>query len=66
LPLNIPAGFTGSVFQALRPFPQYNFINTDCCLESLGNSNYNSLQVRLERRFSQGLNLLRRAAATST
>jgi hypothetical protein len=58
---NIPipyAGFTGSVFQALRPFPQYNFINTDCCLENLGNSNYNSLQVKLERRFSQGLNLL--------
>ncbi|MFN7948038.1 MAG: carboxypeptidase regulatory-like domain-containing protein [Blastocatellia bacterium] len=52
------AGFQGSVFQALRPFPQYNFINTDCCLENLGNSNYNSLQVKLERRFRQGLNLL--------
>ncbi|HEX4951086.1 MAG TPA: carboxypeptidase regulatory-like domain-containing protein [Blastocatellia bacterium] len=58
---NIPipyAGFNGSVFQALRPFPQYNFINTDCCLENLGNMNYNSLQAKLERRFSQGLNLL--------
>jgi hypothetical protein len=58
---NIPipyAGFKGSVFQALRPFPQYNFINTDCCLENLGNASYNSLQVKLERRFSQGLNLL--------
>lgn len=50
--------FSGSVFQALRPFPQYNFINTDCCLENLGNSSYNSLQVKLERSFRQGLNLL--------
>ena len=50
--------FTGPVFQALRPFPQYNFINTDCCLENIGNATYNSLQVKLERRFRQGLNLL--------
>lgn len=50
--------FNGSVFQALRPFPQYNTINTDCCLENSGNMSYNSLQVKLERRFRQGLNLL--------
>ncbi len=53
---SFPNGET--VAQALRPFPQYRFINTDCCLENLGNATYNSLQVKLERRFSQGLNLL--------
>src|SRR4030095_5572610 len=51
-------GFTGNVAQALPPFPQFLFINTDCCLENLANASYNSLQVKLERRFRQGLNLL--------
>ena len=51
-------GFNGSVSQALRPFPQYQSINSDCCLENLGQSTYNSLQVKLERRFRNGLNLL--------
>ncbi|MEJ7618099.1 MAG: hypothetical protein WKF30_14315, partial [Pyrinomonadaceae bacterium] len=31
---------------------------TNCCLENAGNSNYNAGFVKLERRFSQGLNLL--------
>lgn len=52
------AGFSGPVFQAIRPFPQYNNINSDCCLENEGTMNYNSLQVKLERRFRNGLNLL--------
>jgi hypothetical protein len=52
------AGFQGQVFQALRPYPQYTFINTDCCLENIGNSTYNALQVKLERRFHSGLTLL--------
>jgi hypothetical protein len=46
-------GFNGSVAQSLRPFPQYNRIRT--LLESRGESDYNSLQVKLERRFAQGI-----------
>ncbi len=44
--------------QALRPFPQYKSINTDCCLENVGQSSYNGLLVKAERRFSAGLTLL--------
>ncbi|HXG66947.1 MAG TPA: TonB-dependent receptor, partial [Blastocatellia bacterium] len=51
-------GFVGNVAQALRPFPQYGDILTDCCLENAGNSTYNAGFVKIERRFSQGLNLL--------
>ncbi len=43
--------------QALRPFPQYDFIATDCCLQNVGHSSYEALIASLERRFSQGLNL---------
>lgn len=45
-------GFNGTVAQAIRPFPQYGRI-TDI-LESEGESNYNALQLKLERRFAQG------------
>jgi hypothetical protein len=48
----------GNISQALRPFPQYQSINTDCCLENLGQSTYNALEAKLERRFRNGLNLL--------
>jgi hypothetical protein len=47
------AGFNGNVAQALRPFPQYG-INFDNFLESKGESEYNALQLKLERRFAQG------------
>src|SRR5262249_25656810 len=54
------------VGQLLLPFPQYQSggpstrggINTDCCLENLGQSSYNALQTKLERHFRNGLNLL--------
>jgi hypothetical protein len=46
-------GFNGSVAQALKPFPQYNRINN--ILESQGRSDYNAMQAKLERRFSQGI-----------
>jgi len=54
------------VGQLLLPFPQYQSggpgsaggINTNCCLENLGQSTYNALQAKLERRFRNGLNLL--------
>jgi hypothetical protein len=48
----------GTIGQALRPFPQYQTINTDCCLENLGQSTYNGLLTKVERRFHNGLNLL--------
>ncbi len=48
----------GNISQALRPFPQYQSINTDCCLENLGQSTYHALETKLERRFHNGLNLL--------
>jgi hypothetical protein len=66
--VNIPAnanaiytGFDGgcddptrcSVAQALRPFPQYGRINN--ISESLGEADYNALQAKIERRFSNGI-----------
>ena len=56
--VNAPyATFAGNLGQALRPFPQYDFIQGDCCLENLGHSSYNAMVVSLERRFRQGFNL---------
>jgi len=55
LPFN---GFSGTVGQALRPFPQYGGIDSDCCLENVGQSSYNALLAKVERRFHNGLNLL--------
>jgi len=46
-------GFNGNVAQALKPFPQYGRINN--ILESQGTSNYNALQLKLDRRFAQGI-----------
>lgn len=51
------AAFNGPVQRALRPFPQYGFIATDCCLQNVGHSSYEALIASLERRFSKGLNL---------
>jgi hypothetical protein len=47
-----------TVGNLLRPFPQFGQISTNCCLENLGQSTYNALQAKLERRFRDGLNLL--------
>jgi len=49
--------FTGPIGQSLRPFPQYDYIADDCCLENLGHSSYHAMIVSLERRFRNGLNL---------
>ena len=46
------------VGQLLRPFPQFASINTSCCLENVGQSTYNALEAKVERRFRNGLNLL--------
>jgi hypothetical protein len=44
---------SGTVAQALKPFPQYGIINNR--LESQGQSVYNAMKVDLQRRFSQGM-----------
>ena len=51
------AGFTGSLGQALRPFPQYIGVGTENSA-GIGNSTYNSLQVKLEKRLTKGLFML--------
>lgn len=50
------AGFNGSVAQALRPFPQYLGIPNNA--NPNGNSTYHALQVKLDKRFSNGFALL--------
>jgi hypothetical protein len=47
------AGFSGSVAQALLPFPQYHGISN--IASRTGYSEYNSLQVVAEKRLGQGL-----------
>jgi hypothetical protein len=46
------------VQQALRPFPQYGYINQDSYLQNVGQSTYNALIVRLEQRFHNGFQVL--------
>jgi len=45
--------FRGTFAQMLRPFPQYSGVNAD--FVNLANSNYNSLQITLQKRMSNGL-----------
>jgi hypothetical protein len=47
--------FTGTVGQALRPYPQYNYIGQP--MQTSGWSHYNALQVKLQRQFSAGISL---------
>jgi hypothetical protein len=49
-------GFTGSVAQALRPYPQFSDIRN--LYQPIGWSTYNALQMRLQRRFSAGISFL--------
>jgi hypothetical protein len=42
-------------FQARRPMPQYNSFNS---MENIGNSSYNGLDVKAEKRLSHGLTFL--------
>ncbi len=50
-------GANAPVQRALRPFPQYDFIDTGCCLQNVGMSSYNALLVSLSRRLRNGLTL---------
>jgi outer membrane receptor protein involved in Fe transport len=49
-------GFDGSVAQALKPFPQYTNITRP--YENSGNSTYHGFQLKVDKRFSQGLAFL--------
>ena len=49
-------GFTGSVAQALRPYPQ--FLNITDNTQNTGHSRYNALQLRAQKYLSNGLTFL--------
>ena len=49
-------GFTGSVSQALRPYPQFTDIRN--LYQPIGWSTYHAMQMRLQRRYSMGLTFL--------
>jgi len=48
--------FVGSIGQAIRPFPQYGGIGD--AFAQFGGENYNSLQVQMQRRMTNGLYFL--------
>src|SRR5439155_14611502 len=50
-------GFTGSLAQALRPFPQYAGIGYNNSA-NMGNMTYHSLQIKVEKQMCHGLYLL--------
>ncbi len=57
------AGFTGSVAQALKPFPQWGDVQTSgwqpaSIGERAGNSTYHAMVLKLDKRYSSGLTLL--------
>ncbi|MDX6270593.1 MAG: hypothetical protein QOD28_1816 [Acidobacteriota bacterium] len=52
-PNAVYTGFDGSVGQALKPYPQYGRIRNQ--LESLGRSWYNAGTIKVDRRFSRGI-----------
>ncbi len=49
------AGFKGTVSQSLRPYPQFGTINV--LWAPLGNTWYDSMQIKLTKRFSHGLDM---------
>jgi hypothetical protein len=59
IPIPYP-GFNSSVYQALRPYPQFSDIQTNGSSvgERAGNSNYQSMIAKLDKRYSSGVTLL--------
>ncbi|MGA2849347.1 MAG: TonB-dependent receptor [Terracidiphilus sp.] len=51
-------GGGGNLSQALRPFPQYGYVNQDSYLQNVGQASYDALTAKLERRFHNGFNVL--------
>jgi hypothetical protein len=49
-------GFSGTVAQALRPYPQYLGINGQT--SKIGNSTYHALQLKIQKHYSNGLSFL--------
>jgi hypothetical protein len=49
-------GFSGTVSQALRPYPQFASVNEG--IDPIGNARYDSLQMKMEKRTSNGLAFL--------
>jgi len=45
-----------TVAQALRPYPQYLLVETDAVLLPEGKAHYDSMQIKLTKRMSYGLN----------
>jgi hypothetical protein len=65
-PNGVPVPFTGffnlwgsgvPIQRALRPFPQYDYIDSGCCLQATGHSSYDALLVSLTRQFRDGLSM---------
>ena len=48
---------TRTVAQALRPYPQYTGVSFGEAPNPSGNSNFNSLQIKVTKRFSRGLQI---------
>jgi hypothetical protein len=60
-PVALPyPGFSGTVGQALRPFPQYGSAQVDSVTmaDPFGTYTYHALQVQMQKRFSQGFTVL--------
>jgi hypothetical protein len=49
-------GNSSTVAQALGPYPQYNYIQNN--FEAMGSTTYNSAQIEIEKRFTNGLSFL--------
>ena len=58
------AGFTGNLAQALKPLPQYYSVNV--LDDHLGNSSYNALFVKAEKRFANGFQFLTSLTVSKT
>jgi hypothetical protein len=65
-PINSPAvvaagytapypGFTGTLAQALKPYPQYSFVRSDVVFKPEGKASFHSLQVKATQRNRHGL-----------
>jgi Carboxypeptidase regulatory-like domain len=52
------SGFSGTLAQSLRPFPQYGALDTLDGQEDYGQGNYEAFIAKIQRRFQNGFSLL--------